>query len=162
MHVLIATTGVLSPEPVVEFTRQLLGQHGKVTLITVIEVPRKFLDGLQQNKGATGDNASDAAADKYLQERGHRLVEPVAQALEGARIPYEVIYLDGADPSIAISQAAGDLGADVVILGATRPIFDRDAWESVSARVMIECGKPVLVVPGPREKVDESTVDDPR
>ena len=85
----------------------------------------------------------------------------MAQALEGARIPYEVIYLDGADPSIAISQAAGDLGADVVILGATRPIFDRDAWESVSARVMIECGKPVLVVPGPPEKVDESVVDDP-
>ncbi|GMQ85875.1 MAG: hypothetical protein BMS9Abin07_1444 [Acidimicrobiia bacterium] len=161
MHVLIATTGVLSSEPVVEFTRQLLGQNGKVTVMTVIEVPRQFLDDLQRTTGGTRGDTSDAAADKYLQERGHRLVESVAQALEGARIPYEVIYVDGADPAIAISQTAGDLDADVVVLGATRPIFDRDAWESVSARVMLECGKPVLVVPSPPDKVDEDKEDDP-
>ena len=46
MHVLIATTGVLSPEPVVEFTRHLLGTSGRVSLITVVEVPRRFLEAL--------------------------------------------------------------------------------------------------------------------
>ena len=151
MHVLIATTGVLSPEPVVDFTRQLLGQHGKVTLITVIEVPHDFLSGLEDEPV----DQSGMAIDRYLEERGHRLVQPVVQALESAQIPYEVIYVEGTDPAAAISGAAEDVEADVVVLGATRQIFRQDAWESVSARVMLESGKPVLVVPGPPDKTEE-------
>ncbi len=150
MHVLIATTGVLSPEPVVEFTRQLLGQHGRVTVITVIEVPREFLDDLEQGRASDDD-----AVNSYIEERGRRLVEPVTRSLQGAQIPYEVVMLEGADPAAAISAAAGDLAADIVVLGATRPIFKQDAWESVSARVMLESGKPVLVIPGLPEKTDE-------
>ena len=158
MHVLIATTGVLSPEPVVEFTRQLLGQHGRVTVITVIEVPRAFLDDLEGSSAATfEEGASDASIDQYLRERGKRLVESVEHALEGARIPYEVVYVEGTDPAAKISQAADDLEADVVVLGATRQIFNQDAWESVSARVMMESGRPVLVVPAPPEKSDDAT-----
>ena len=151
MHVLIATTGVLSPEPVVEYTRQLLGQHGKVTVITVIEVPRDFLDDLDGTRPVDDEGAASA----YIEERGRRLVEPVTRALEGARIPYEVVLLEGADPASAISSAASDLEADVVVLGATRPIFAQDAWESVSARVMLESGRPVLVIPGIPEKSDD-------
>ena len=33
--------------------------------------------------------------------------------------------------------------------GATKSLFDESAWESVSARVMIESERPVLVVPSP-------------
>ena len=151
MHVLIATTGVLSPEPVVDFTRQLLGQHGRVTVITVIEVPRDFLDDLDEGRAS-----DDGAINSYIEERGRRLVESVTLGLEGAQIPYEVVMLEGADPAAAISAAAEDLAADIVVLGATRPIFKQDAWESVSARVMVESGKPVLVIPGLPERTDEA------
>jgi nucleotide-binding universal stress UspA family protein len=152
MHVLIATTGVLSPDPVVDFTRQLLGQHGRVTVITVIEVPRDFLETMEGSRPVDSDSAVTA----YLEERGRRLVEGVARGLEGARIPYEVVMLEGTDPAATISRAANDLGADIVVLGATRPIFNKDAWESVSARVMLESGKPVLVLPGSPEKSDDA------
>jgi len=158
MHVLIATTGVLSPEPVVEFTRQLLGQHGKVTVITVIEVPRSFLENLEGSRPLDRPgNEQDAEVGRYLEERGRRLVESVSRALEGARIPYDVVFLEGTDPAVTISRAAGDLGVDVVMLGATRPIFDQAAWESVSARVSLECGKPVLVIPGLADNPDDPT-----
>lgn len=152
MHVLIATTGVLSPEPVVDFTRQLLGQHGRVTVITVIEVPREFLETMDRAK----QEDDDTAAASYLEERGRRLVEGVASALESARIPYDVKMIEGTDPAVTISEAANDLDADVVVLGATRPIFNKDAWESVSARVMLESGRPVLVLPGAPEQLDEA------
>ena len=122
MHVLIATTGALSPEPVVDFTRHLLGTQGRVTITTVIEVPRDFLDSLD--------------ADDW-----HPLADDEPDAGDGV--------VDGTDPATAISNAAGDLRVDVVVLCATRQIFDRDAWESVSARVMVESGKPVLVLPAP-------------
>ena len=66
---------------------------------------------------------------------------------------------EGADPALSISELANELDADVVVLGATRRIFDQAAWESVSARVMIESGRPVLVVP-PRDSEARSGDED--
>jgi len=155
MHVLIATTGVLSPEPVVEFTRHLLGTTGRVTLSTVIEVPHDFIESLETGEWHPlhGDSPStrEQLVERYVEERARRLTEPVLLALQSASISCEIHYLEGSDPAAAISEAARQLDVDVVILGATRQIFDRDAWESVSARVMIESGKPVLVVPRPHK-----------
>jgi len=153
MHVLIATTGALSPEPVVEFTRHLLGTRGRVSLTTVIEVPHDFLETLETGEWHPlhGDTPStrDQLISRYVEERGRRLTEPVLLSLHAASIECDLVYLEGSDAAATISKAARDLDADVVVLGATRQIFDRDAWESVSARVMIESGRPVLVVPRP-------------
>lgn len=163
MHVLVATAGALNPASVVEFTRHLIGGTGMVTVVTVVEVPHSFLENLdsddwhplQDDRPRTPDGT---VTTKYLAERGHRLTDPIRQALETARIPCDVKVLEGADPSVAISAAAEELGADVVLLGATKQIFNRDAWESVSARVMIESGRPVLVLPEARK--DLSEIDD--
>jgi nucleotide-binding universal stress UspA family protein len=160
MHVLVATAGALSPEPVVEFTRHLIGGTGSVTVTTVVEVPRSFLEDIDAEDwhplhDDSNRRTAESVVDSYLEERGHRITDPLRQALEGARIPCEVRILEGADPAVAISKAADELGADVVILGATKQIFKRDAWESVSARVMIELGRPVLVVPEERGASDE-------
>ncbi len=161
MHVLVATAGALSPEPVVEFARHLIGGTGSVTVTTVVEVPHSFLESIDAEDwhplhDETSKAKTDSVVDEYLAERGHRLIDPLRQALEGARIPCEVLVLEGADAAKAISIAAAELAADVVILGATKQIFDRDAWESVSARVMLESGCPVLVVPEARKVSDVS------
>ncbi len=150
MHVLVATAGALSPEPVVGFARHLIGGTGSVTLVTVVEVPHGFLEDLSTDDwhplhDTPSENGELAA--QYLEERGRRLTDPIRQALDQARIPCDVRVIEGEDPATAISRAAEELGADVVLLGATKQIFDRDAWESVSARVMLESGRPVLVVP---------------
>jgi nucleotide-binding universal stress UspA family protein len=162
MHVLIATTGVLSPGPAVEFTRHLLGTKGKVTVTTVIEVPRGFLETLRSEgwhpltEEYEVDDGDDAIMQRYVDERGTRLTEPVVAALNSAGIECTTVFREGADPARTISQLAEDLQADVVLLGATRQIFDQTAWESVSARVMIESGRPVLVLPPGRQDSPES------
>ena len=152
MHMLIATSGLLSPDPVIGFARHLLGQNGRVTLITVIEVPRAFLEDLHvsEGRGPASGNEQEEAVAGYLEERGRKIVEPIRVALELARIPSEVHFVEGNDAATAISDAANALDADIVVLGATRSIFNREAWESVSARVMLESSRPVLVVPAPR------------
>ena len=153
MHVLIATTGVLSPEPAVEFTRHLLGDDGKVTVTTVIEVPRGFLDTLRSEgwhpltEEYELDDSDDAIMKRYVEERGKRLTEPICAALKSSGFASTTVFREGADAARAISQLAEELRVDVVLLGATRQIFDQSAWESVSARVMIESGRPVLVLP---------------
>ena len=56
-----------------------------------------------------------------------------------------------------ISRLARDIDASVIVLGSTRQIFDQSAWESVSARVMLESGRPVLVVPpAPKETAEDT------
>ena len=159
MHVLIATTGVLAPGPAVEFVSQLTGETGRVTVTTVIEVPRTFLHDLRSESWHPLEEATDGRAllqeeehliARYVEERGRRLTEPVVGALRAAGLDVRVIFLDGEDPASSISELANKIEADVVVLGATRQIFDQSAWESVSARVMSEAGRPVLVLPPPR------------
>jgi nucleotide-binding universal stress UspA family protein len=153
MHVLIATTGVLSPGPAVEFSRHLVGDDGRITVTTVIEVPRGFLDTLRSEgwhpltEEYEVGQSDEAIMQRYVEERGRRLTEPVTSALRAAGFESTTVFREGADPALAISQLAEEVGADVVMLGATRQIFDQSAWESVSARVMIESGRPVLVLP---------------
>lgn len=166
MHVLVATAGALSPESVVDFARHLIGGTGSVTVATVVEVPRSFLEEINQDdwhplRDGSQDTTKDSVVAQYLEERAHRLTEPIRLALERARIPCDILVLEGTDPATAISTAASELAVDVVMLGATKQIFDKDAWESVSSRVMLESGKAVLVVPEARKDTDDAeTLED--
>jgi nucleotide-binding universal stress UspA family protein len=103
------------------------------------------------------DGPSDAGKQellitKYVEERGRRLTEPIVAALRAQGITSTSRFLEGEDPALAISGLAEEIDADLVILGTTRQIFDESAWESVSARIMIESGKPILVVPPPQKR----------
>lgn len=157
MHVLIATSGVLSPGSVVNFCRKLVPPDGRVTVTTVIEVPRSFLEELRSDRWNPLEDgthvawtaADDAVVERYVTERGRRICEPLVRALVAEGIDTEAVYLEGEDPSSTISGLANKLDVDIVIMGATRPIFDQASWESVSARVILECAKPVLVLPPP-------------
>lgn len=157
MHVLIATSGVLSPGSVVEFCRRLVTPEGHVTVATVIEVPRTFLDELRSDRWHPLDDdgakpwtaADDVVVERYVEERGRRICEPLVRALIAEGIATQAVYLEGEDPAATISGLANKLDIDIVIMGATRPIFDQASWESVSARVTLECAKPVLVLPPP-------------
>lgn len=170
MHVLIATSGVLSPTSVVDFVVRLLAGDGRVSVATVIEVPRSFLDELRDDQWHPLDDsepiwtkADDAVVDRYVEERGKRICEPLLRALQAEGIAAEALFLDGEDAATMISGLAIKLEADIVVMGATRPIFDQSAWESVSARVTLECAKPVLVLPPPvrptPQPVPDETVD---
>lgn len=169
MHVLIATTGVLSPEPVVQFTSALLGESGRVTITTVIEVPRSFLEDLTSDDWhPLSDSDTPLAVDKqeemirrYVEERGRRLTDPIVAALRAAGIGSDCRFLEDEDAAAAISRLAETIDADLVVLGATRQIFDQSAWESVSARIMTEAGRPILVVPPPVKAEPSAVSEEP-
>lgn len=154
MRILIATAGVLPPEPVVTFVERLLGTDGEAFVVTVIEVPRSFLDEIRSqewhplsDKSPTWTRDEDRVIAKYVEERGARLTDPILAALRNRNIEARTVYLEGEDPSATIIQAAVDLDADLVVLGATKRLFDESSWESVSARVMRDSARAVLVVP---------------
>jgi nucleotide-binding universal stress UspA family protein len=155
VRILVATTGVLPAGPVAEFCQMLMGEHDVVTVMTVVRVPRSFLESLDDTvRRSFLDDAPDASATaeekaaRYLEERGQRAVDPICAALTAADITSDVRFVEGDDPAEAIIQTADSIGADIVILGATRRLFTEEAWRSVSARVMVNSRLPVLLVPG--------------
>lgn len=156
MRIVIATAGVLSPEPVARFAERLAGDDGKVFVTTVIEVPRSFLDEIRSEQwhpltegSPTWTTEEDALIARYVEERGGRITEPLLAALTARGIDCEVMFLEGEDPAATIIAAANDVDADLLIMGATKPLFDEASWESVSTRVVREAGRPVLVIPPP-------------
>ena len=133
MRILIATTGVLPAAPVAELCDRLGGANGTVTVMTVIRVPRSFLDEMDDDvrRSFLDDSpleSSDAEKKtaRYLEERGQRNVEPIVAALRSFGIEAGTRY----------------------VVGATRRLFTEEAWRSVSARVMDKSHLPVLLVPG--------------
>ena len=51
------------------------------------------------------------------------------------------------------------MGADLIMMGATRRLFTEQAWTSISVRVMEKTQCPLILVPGSR---NEDTGEIPR
>jgi nucleotide-binding universal stress UspA family protein len=157
VRILIATTGVLPAAPAAEFCRQLIGDETSVAVMTVIRVPRSFLESLDDDvRRSFLDDAGDQSSSEeekaaaYLEERGRRAVDPICAALAAEDIECDIRFVEGDDPAEAIIQTAQQVGAEMVVMGATRRLFTEEAWRSVSARVMVNSHLPVLLVPGMR------------
>ena len=152
MRILIATAGELPPEVVAEFVVRLDGPR-QVFVSTVIEVPRSFLDKIRSEGWHPLENDPPSPQDdliaKYVDERGARIAGPMLMALRNREIEAETAYLEGVDPASTIVDAALDLEADLIVLGATKRLFAETHWESVTSRVIREAHVPVLVVPSP-------------
>lgn len=157
MRILVATTGVLPAAPVAEFCERLIGDDTRVTVMTVVRVPRSFLEALDDDvrRSFLDDSpdqsaAAEEKAARYLEERGHRAVDPICASLAASGIESDVRFVEGDDPAEAIIATAENMTAEMVIMGATRRLFTEEAWRSVSARVMVNSHLPVLLVPGNR------------
>lgn len=137
-----------------ELCARLSDETSEVTVMTVIRVPRTFLDSLDDDvrRSFLDDSTSDASpeekAAKYLEERGQKVVAPIVAALQAEGIQARARFVEGDDPAEAIIATAGDVDAQMVMMGATRRLFTEEAWRSVSARVIDTSHLPVLLVPG--------------
>lgn len=169
MNVLIATTGVLAPVAVSDICRKMLDDDSGVTVMTVIEVPRTFLEDMDENErrsfldeGNWETETAEMKALTYLEERGRRAVEPIVAAMRAIDMEPSITFVEGADPVDAIIRTALDIKADLIIMGATRRLFTEQAWTSVSARVMERVHCPLVLVPAPRgDDTEEFPVVEP-
>lgn len=164
MRILIATTGVLPPVPVADLCHRLGADDGIFTVMTVIQVPRTFLDALdvEDRRSLLADDTAgdpEAKAASYLEERGRRVVDPVVAAMAARGLEAGIRFVEGDDPAEAINRTAEDVEAAMLVMGATRRLFTEEAWRSVSARVMEQSLRPILLVPGHRI---EDTFEMPR
>lgn len=158
MHVLVATAGVLPPEPVADFVEVLAGPDGRVTVMNVTQEPGEFVGELSPGEWRPFDTdegvpppppGARSETDRYVQERGTKMAAPVLAALESRRIRPATVFVKGDDAAEAIVATAEQIGADAIVLGATRRLFDESAWTSISMMVATASRLPVLLIPAP-------------
>jgi len=167
VHILIATAGVLPTVPVADLIKTILPEGGVVSVMTVIEVPRSLLDGLESqswhpfNDIGERKDQETAHVDRYLEERGRKLIEPVMAALRSRGIEANGIFVEGTDRAVAICETAGQVEADLIVMGTTRRLFGEGTWESISSQVMGRTHLPILLVSGAPRPPEESDSEDP-
>ncbi len=164
MHVVIATAGALPPGPVADFVGSIWQDSFRVSVMTAIQVPRDFLDDLESDDWSplTDDEpvSRDDAVSTYISERGARLAEPILAALDARGISATPVYVDGSDPADAIVATAEHLRANLIVMGATKKLFEESSWTSISAQVVDRTRIPTLVVPGARGDLDPDDTGD--
>ncbi|NND83544.1 MAG: universal stress protein [Acidimicrobiia bacterium] len=164
MHVVIATAGALPPGPVADFVASIWQESFRVSVMTAIQVPRDFLDDLDTDDWSPlGDEepaTRDDAVATYIAERGARLAEPILAGLDARGISASPVYVDGSDPADAIVATAEHLGANLIVMGATKKLFEESSWTSISAQVVDRTRIPTLVIPGARADQDPDDTGD--
>ena len=157
MHVLVATAGALPPELAADFVEVLAGPEGRVTVMNVTQAPSGFTDELSPEawrpfdagQGAPPPSGDWGGIDEYVQERGAKMAAPIMAALESRGIQAAAVFVEGDDAAEAIAAAAEQIGAEAIVLGVTRRLFDESAWNSVSFEVTAASRLPVLLIPAP-------------
>lgn len=169
MHVLVATDGSLDIEKVTSFATRLAGDDGKVTVLTVVEIPRRLLSDLRRVMGELpevgviaddeyvetpavaqqappGWPGDDAMIERYLVDKRIQCADPIATAISATGIAAEAIVAEGEKPANLIAEQVVDLDVDVLVIGSHGQGLFQGVLGSTGTKLVRRCPKPVLLL----------------
>lgn len=169
MHVLVATDGSLETEQAVSFAANLADEDGKVTVLTVVEIPRKMLQDLRDAMGEQHETGvieagewvdtpavpseapwnwpgDDAVINRYLDDKRFQCTDPIVSTLTGRGIAAEGLVVEGEKPTETILEQVDALGADVLVIGSHGQGAFSGLLGSVGTKLVRGSPKPVLLL----------------
>jgi len=169
MHALVATDGQLDATATADFAACLAGPGGRVTVLTVVEVPRAFLDdmradwGAPQGSGRLVDDAyvvtpavpreapqgwpgDDALIDRYLNDKKVQYTAPIVDILRNSDIHADARVVESENVSLTIINQCAELGADVVIIGTHGRGLVQGLLGSNGTKIVRRSPIPVLLI----------------
>ncbi|HZJ48143.1 MAG TPA: universal stress protein [Acidimicrobiia bacterium] len=169
MHVLVATDGKLDITTTSAFAMNLAGATGRVTVLTVVEVPRMFLQDMRIRWGAAngfgviiddqyvetpavpqqaprGWPGDDAIIARYLDDKLELYAAPLVGALVDAGVTAEGRVVESENVARTILEQIGSLDADVVVIGSHGQGLFQGLLGSTGTKVVRRSSKPVLLI----------------
>ncbi|MEA3502118.1 MAG: universal stress protein [Actinomycetota bacterium] len=169
MHVLIATDGAIDVETASRFAADLSGPTGRVTVLTIVEVPRAFLEDMRSRWGAAhaagviadvefatapvvpqeaprGWPGDDAMIERYLSDKLEQHTSPIVEALRAAGVETEGSVVESENVTNAILDKLETLGADVVVIGSHGQGLVQGLLGSTGMKIVRRSPKPVLLI----------------
>ncbi len=167
MHVLVATDGQLDPATVAKFSAPLAGEDGKVTVLTVIEVPRAMLQELRghfdqeppplvrtdsetMSAGPAGAPprswpGDDAIIERYLQDKRHQRCKDLVTALREAGVEATSKVVEGPSARGILDEAKAQ-NVDVIVVGSHGSGLFEGLLGSTGTKVTRLAKRPVLLL----------------
>ncbi len=137
MHVMIATDGTLEPIRTAAIAARLAGGDGRVTVLSVVEVPRALLDDMRRavldgddlgrdvefrSEQATDSPPThwvgdDAVVERYVRDQVRKRTVDLVAALDDRGVEQEVVHLEGENAARSLLEWIADEPVDVVLIG---------------------------------------------
>ena len=169
MHVLVATDGKLDPATAATYAQRLAGDTGRITVLTVIEIPRRLLSELRTVMGehpaaeidsdveyvdrpspGTGTPRSwpgdDAIVARYLADKRVEYTQPILDAIDNAAIEATGVVVEGEDAARTILERASAHGVDVLVIGSHGQGLFQGVLGSTGTKLMRRAPIPVLLL----------------
>jgi nucleotide-binding universal stress UspA family protein len=169
VHIVIATDGKLDVKIASNFAASLSGPSGRVTVLTVVEVPRAFLHdmrgqwGAMDGAGVIADDAfvatpavpqepprgwpgDNAMIERYLSDKLELHTAPIVAALQAAGVRAEGSVVESENVTSTILEQVEDLGADAVIIGSHGQGLFQGLLGSTGTKIVRRCSQPVLLI----------------
>jgi nucleotide-binding universal stress UspA family protein len=169
MHIMVTTDGSLDPIATSEIVGHLAQPGDRITVLTVVEIPRTLLSDLRAFyerrdiiQGADTDDeyvsstqvatvspnwpGDDALLDAFIKDQKEDRTRPLADALAAQGLTVEAIALEGADPTRPILQAVEDSAVDLLCVGSRGRGMFEGLLGSTSTRLARRAPCPVLLL----------------
>lgn len=171
MHILIATDGELNVETAANFAARLSGPAGRVTVLTVVEVPRAFLHDMrsqwiakdsagvilndefiatpfvsQEQETPKGWPGDDAMIERYLADKLEQHASPIVEELRTAGVEAEGIVVESENVTKTILDQLETLGAGAVVIGSHGQGLFEGLLGSTGVKIVRRSSKPVLLI----------------
>ncbi|NNF65399.1 MAG: universal stress protein [Acidimicrobiia bacterium] len=168
MHILVATDGALDTEKAAPLVARLAGEDGTVTVLSVVEIPRRMLTELRAVYGErpppsvdadgeyvgiskdrpppVGWPGDDAMVERYLADKRDEVIAPILRVLAEAGVSANGEVLEGENAAAVILAAVKDQAADVICLGSHGSGRFEGLLGSTGTKVTRHSPCPVLVI----------------
>ena len=169
MHVLVATDGELETAAAADYAATLAGTDGRVTVLTVVEIPRAFLNDVRthwstddspsvvadytyvetpkaQQEGPTGWPGDDAIIERYLGDKLHQNTASLVHALQERGIDTDARVAESENVAPTIIEHLLDLDAEVVVIGSHGQGLFQGLLGSTGTKIVRRSPRPVLLL----------------
>jgi len=169
VHVVIATDGKLDVETASSFAASLSGPEGRVTVLTVVEVPRAFLHDMRGQWGASdgagviaddefvatpavpqeaprGWPGDDAMIERYLYDKLEQNTDPPVSALRESGVDTHASVVESENVPNTILEQIEALDADTVVIGSHGQGLFQGLLGSTGTKIVRRCSRPVLLI----------------
>jgi len=169
VHVVVATDGKVDVEIASNFAAILSGPSGRVTVLTVVEVPRALLHDMRVQRSAVGGASviatvefvappavprepprgwpgDDAMIERYLSDKLELHAAPIVAALQATGVQAEGSVVESENVTSTILEQIEDLRADAVIIGSHGQGLFQGLLGSTGTKIVRRCSRPVLLI----------------
>jgi nucleotide-binding universal stress UspA family protein len=169
VHVLVATDGAIESTAAAEFAARLAGTDGRVTVLSVVGIPRAFLNDMRAAWGvANGGNVvadytfvetpalgqkvplnwpgDDALIERYLNDKLKQNTRPVVAELQARGLVPDTLVVESENAAAAIIEQIETLGADAVVIGSHGQGVFEGLLGSTGTKIVRRSPRPVVLI----------------